>query len=308
MISFRFHIVSLTAVFLALAIGIGIGATVVDQATVDTIEGQLRNVERRANETNQRNDALQSDLDQWQRFGEEGALELVRGRLDMPVLLVGIQGVDREPVDALRQALAAAGGQVQGTVWFTSKLKLENPEDVQALQGILGVTAARPDTLRRTLAGRLVAGWTPESGPSLLPALRDAKFLDYEAPEGAPVDPALVGAPGTYFVVISDADPELPNDQIAVPFTMALAERMPGRVLAAEPATPATDERPAARGAFLAPLRADANLAARLSSVDNLEDVKGRIAAVLALDALADGKTGHFGVGSGTRSLPEPSP
>jgi hypothetical protein len=310
MISFRFHIVSLTAVFLALAIGIGIGATVVDQATVDTIRSQLRNVERRADATNQRNDALQSDLDQWRRFGDDGALELVRGRLDIPVLLVGVQGVDRELVDALRQSVAAAGGRLQGTVWLTSKLQLDNPEDVQALQAILGVTAARPDTLRRTLAGRLAAGWTPESAPSVLPALRDADFVDFEAPESATVDLNLIGAPGTFFVVVSDADPDLPNDQVAVPFVTALAERVVNHIVAVEPGRAATDERPAQRAVFLAPLRADGSIAARISTVDNLEDIRGRIATVLALDALSDAqpRTGHFGVGSGTRALPEPSP
>ena len=308
MISFRFHIVSITAVFLALAIGIGIGATVVDQATVETIEEQLRNVSRRADATNRENDALQADLDQWRRFGTDGALELVRGRLDVPVVIVGVQGIDREPVDALRQSLTAAGAQVQGAIWFTNKLELDSPEDVQALQGILGVTATRPDILRRTTAARLATGFVPEGDPTVLPSLRDARFIDYEAPEGPPVDIAAIGAPGTYFVVVSAAVADLPNDQVALPFVTALASALPNRVLAAEAGRPASGDEPAVRAVFLERLRSNAELTARLSTVDNLEDVRGRIAAVLALDALADGKTGHYGVADGTRALPEPSP
>ena len=44
MINFRFHLVSLTAVFLALGIGIAVGATVVDRATVDFLETRLKGV------------------------------------------------------------------------------------------------------------------------------------------------------------------------------------------------------------------------------------------------------------------------
>src|ERR687893_1776051 len=109
MISFRFHIVSLTAVFLALAIGIAVGASVVDRATVDTIEDQLRGVQRRAEATNRENDELRSRLGQWDRFGEQGGEELVRGRLqNVPVLLVTVQGIDRKPIEDIRSALVAA--------------------------------------------------------------------------------------------------------------------------------------------------------------------------------------------------------
>jgi hypothetical protein len=52
----------------------------------------------------------------------------------------------------------------------------------------------------------------------------------------------------------------------------------------------------------------DSATANRLSSVDNLEDVRGRIAAVLAIAALTEGKTGHYGVGRGAeRLVPEVS-
>jgi hypothetical protein len=57
---------------------------------------------------------------------------------------------------------------------------------------------------------------------------------------------------------------------------------------------------------FLKPLLADSAVGNRLSSVDNLEDVRGRIAAVMALAALSEGKTGHYGVGPGAeRIVPE---
>ena len=311
MISFRFHIVSLTAVFLALAIGIAVGASVVDRATVDTIEDQLRGVQRRAEATNRENDELRSRLGQWDRFGEQGGEELVRRRLqNIPVVLVTVQGIDRKPIEDLRSALVTSGARFQGTVSFSSKLKLENPADARTLQEVLGVEGGRADALRRTAGTRLADGFAGSgAGVGLLAPLRDAGFVDYEPPSGGPVDLGTVPAPGTYFIVVSTPAPDLPNDQVALPFTTTLARAAPSRVLAAEPGQAAQGEDPEIRAIFLRALRDDPDVSGRLSTLDNLEDVRGRIAAVLAVAALADGKTGHFGVGRGaTRLLPEPSP
>ena len=310
MVSFRFHIVSLTAVFLALAIGIAVGASVVDRFTLEQVEDTLRTVRARAEATNRENDDLREELGRWNRFGDQGAQELVRGRLrDVPVVVVTVQGVDRGPIDELRTALTAAGARLQGTVRFSSKLQLDNPNDVRGLQELIGTDAARPDALRRTTATRLAEGFAGTGpGVGLLSTLRDAGFVDYEPPGGAPVDVTAVPAPGSYFVVVSTALPDLPNDQVVLPFTTTLARALPSRVLAAEPGRDAQGNDPEVRAIFLRPLREDPDVSGRLSTVDNLEEVRGRIAAVLAVTALADGKTGHFGVGRGTRSLPEPSP
>ncbi len=81
MVNFRFHLVSLTAVFLAIAIGIAIGATVVDQATVDALQNRLRSVERGVQQTHGENDRLRQQLDGWARFAEEAEAEAVAERV-----------------------------------------------------------------------------------------------------------------------------------------------------------------------------------------------------------------------------------
>ena len=64
---------------------------------------------------------------------------------------------------------------------------------------------------------------------------------------------------------------------------------------------------PAQRAVFLHGIRADATLAGHMSTVDNLEDFRGRMATVLALLGLRFGRTGNYGVGAGAdRLLPEP--
>ncbi|MDQ3107403.1 MAG: copper transporter, partial [Actinomycetota bacterium] len=122
MVNFRFHLVSLTAVFLALAAGITIGAGVVDRATVDQIERRLEEVDGRREDTNRQNDELRSDLTRWGNFAEESGDRLVAGQLTgTPVVVVATNGVNRDLVNSVRSALVTAGAEIDGTIWFTGR-------------------------------------------------------------------------------------------------------------------------------------------------------------------------------------------
>ena len=307
MINFRFHLVSLTAIFLALGIGIAVGATVVDRATVDFLETRLKGVEARLDTTDTRNDKLSADLQRWSTFAQQARDESVAGRLDgVPVLVFGVQGMDRRPMDDLRQSLLAARAALRGTVWFTSKLRLEKPEDAAALAELLGVASRGGDPVRRSMINLLSAELAGQTATGLLAKLRDAAFVEIE-PAADGVDPAVPAAEGTRFVVASDGDAEVPNAQLALPFAGQLAGAARARVLAVEPGHDADGpRRPAVRAVFVGPLRANDQVSPLLSTVDDLEDFRGRFAAVYALRDLGTGKVGHYGVGPGAaRQVPE---
>jgi hypothetical protein len=306
MINFRYHLVSLTAVFLALAIGIAMGATVVDKATVDVLTGRLKRIEKQATATNDQNDALRADASRWRRFSDQGD-ELVRGELagGPPVLLVSVRGVDHGTIDALRRTLTTAGATLQGTVWFTGKFRLDKPEDVQALSTILGA-AAKPEVLRHAALVALAGAWSAGTGPGPLMALRDAGFVDFDPALPGQADLSAIPAAQTQYVVISGATPDVANDQVATPLVAELAHAAANVVLAAEPGRDAAPKVPAQRAVWLHSLRSDASVAGRLSTIDNVEDFRGRMAAVLALLGLRSGRVGSYGVGPGAdRLLPE---
>jgi len=62
MISFRFHVVSITAVFLAIAIGVVVGTTYVDGAVVDGLRNRIDSVEGNLDDRRAENDRLESEL------------------------------------------------------------------------------------------------------------------------------------------------------------------------------------------------------------------------------------------------------
>ena len=304
MINFRFHLVSLTAVFLALGIGIAVGASVVDRATVDLLETRLKGVERRLDATDTENADLRRQLGQWSNFTDQARDQAVAGRLEGgPVLVIGVQGIDRGPVEAFRQTLAAAGANVLGTVWFTSKVRLEKDEDASALADLLGVAPRGAEPVRRAMVSLLVGELSGQTATGLLGRLREAAFVEFEAPASGPVDLAALPLAEARFVVVSDGRAEVPNEQLAVPLTTQLAEGARARVLAAE-----AGERvegaplPEHRGVFVGLLRSG-SAAPLLSSVDNLEDWRGRFSAVFALRDLGKAKVGHSGAGPGAVRL-----
>jgi hypothetical protein len=310
MINFRFHLVSLTAVFLALALGIALGATVVDQKTVTTLRSQVNRVDRRLDGVEAENGRLRAQVGQWDAFGreEDGKGALVQGRLSgVHVLVIASRGTDADPLAKLRATLVGAGAALEGTVWFTSKLRLDpanpsNADDVRTLAGALG----KADGARQAALHRLATSWAgSDAGTASNPlqALVSDHFLDYEPTPTGGLPLSSIPQSNTMFVIASSAGAEVPNELVAVPFATELAQAAADRVLAVEPAheSPAKGQPPL-RAAFVGPLRQGPVTTGRLSTVDDLEDVRGRVASVLALLDLGRGKVGHYGLGPGAAS------
>src|SRR4029450_14121408 len=99
MINFRFHIVSLTAVLLALGIGLVLGTTFLDDALEETLKSQLNDLEASLDRARTRNDDLSSQLGAYRDEGEMLDQQLGERRYDGklqddPVLGVSTRGAD----------------------------------------------------------------------------------------------------------------------------------------------------------------------------------------------------------------------
>ena len=316
MINLRYHIVSLVAVFLALGMGIVMGTTVIDRVTVDALNGRLDDVQGAVNDMRAENRRLADQVKIGRDFADQTRDHLVERQLrGVPVLVVAVSGVDRKPVDALRQALITAQATVEGTVWFNPKMRLDADGDARALATALNVpvpqvlTPTGRESLRSAALARIVAPRERGAGEGgALAALTSAGFVGYEAPTPSTSGTAVpslasIPVPGTRYVVVSGAGAEVADDLVANPFIQTLAQS-PGRLVAAE----AGVETPGGRGVFVGLLRGDAALGTRLSTVDNLESPMGQAAAVLALRDLGVPRFGHFGVGPGAERLVPAAP
>lgn len=314
MINFRYHIVSLIAVFLALGIGVIIGTAVIDSAVVDRLESQQRGLERNIENVAGENDRLRGELsderETAERLAEEGSQRLLDGTLtDVPVISIAARQAETSGFEDLVSLLESADARHVGTLWLTERFDLDDEGERNDLAEVLTLPASLSVTTLRTAAiGRLADGLRPDLAPDpTVVALRDAGFVDYEAPEGVPDEELPAVEAGTRVVVA-----------LAGPATSAVSERLTGpllenlvQVAAGEAVVPVLAVA-ASLGeddelGLIAEVRDDDELSGLLSTVDNIDEFAGRLAAVLALADLGAQRTGHYGRADGAqRLLPAP--
>jgi len=317
MLNLRYHVVSLVAVFLALGIGVIMGVTVINRGIVDQLRNRLDSVEKSDRQTRKENDRLATQLHTWDRFVDQGRTELLADQLrGVPVLLVGVDGIDRKPVTDLRSSLVDAGATVEGTLWLNDKLNLRSQADATALAAALGIPEDTPDVVRASALSKLAAVLQGSGDPTgVIPALREAGVIDYEAPPSptsssssspttVPLGPGAIPLPGTRSIIVSGAGARLDDDTMTMPFVIQLA--LGGApIVAAE----AGQDTPGGRDVFVGLILQRPDTATHVSTVDNLESFIGQAAGVLALRDAGKQPPNHYGVGPGAqRLLPEPSP
>ena len=160
MINFRYHLVSLVAVFLALAIGIVAGSTVIKESILDSTQKNLDQAEKNLKDLESTNEKLNAALNQLKdrdkALADGGSAQLLANKLTgTPVLLVQPDGIDTQASAALMKAITDAGGVPAGTVTLSSRVTLTSPDDVAHLRDTLSLSTLDPDALRAELAARV---------------------------------------------------------------------------------------------------------------------------------------------------------
>jgi hypothetical protein len=126
-ISFRFHVVSITAVFLAIAIGVVVGSTYVDRAIVGNLERRIETVRGNLDDRLDETERLGGQLDDMNEYADASAAFAVSGRLeDDTALVLAVRGVDDEPVQRALDLAAQAGATAPGVLWVEPRWALED--------------------------------------------------------------------------------------------------------------------------------------------------------------------------------------
>jgi hypothetical protein len=312
LINLRYHIVSLTAVFLALAVGVLMGSTVLDRGTVALLEKSSSQLRGNLDTYRAENERFRDELGQWHRYGDELLPGQVAGRLKgRSVVLVDTNAVDDATRTGVRDVLTAAGAEYDGRVTFAAdRLRLTSDKDRSALAGQLQLTDSDPAVLQRALvdevSARLLRSAALPAAEKDFPgdpltALRQTNFitdLDLADPVKQPGQP--FPKPGTLLVVLgpSTAPPDPASEHFLVPLAGKLAVGSAQPVAAVEPTGPVS---------WVRGLRDNDLVSGKLSSIDNVDIAPGRLALVEALQQGLSGQPpGHYGTKPGaTRLLPE---
>ncbi len=310
MINFRFHLVSLIAVFLALGLGILVGSSVVDRAIVDNLEREINNVKSDSKQAKADLKVRDDNLSKLDDYVKKSAAYAVDERLiDVPVAVVAERGVDASITKATLTMLQEAGADVPGVLWLTDKWRLDNPDDLAKLQdaaNVSGNNATARAAALQLLARRLVQPQTTarRKTPDVLEPLRRAGFLEFTDGDRS----ALARFPrrAARVLMVTGTNSDLNGTDTVVPFVSALVAANAPAVVGEvyddhDGASPAPE-----RGASVAPIRGDSTLQQDVSTVDDLELAQGQVSAVIALEQLAGGTVGHYGYGQRASDGPLP--
>lgn len=311
MLSFRFHIVSLIAVFLALAIGIAVGSTFIDRAIVDSLQDRVDAVSANLDTRRAENDALSEQIDGLEDYVVDVAPWVVEDRLNgRSILVVAERGVEGEPVEATVDIMREAGADVPGIVWLEPGLALQTDEERQALADAFGFEAGDAALLQARLWRRLSADDPADAGDALA-LLVEAGLAEVDTAGGEAVEPSSLRlSSGTVVLVTGNESAISPTgEQVARAagvLTEASVAVMAGEVF--EPPTSADEEGAQRRGESLQPIVDDPLLSQTVSTDDALDLLRGRTSAVLVLDELAAGRVSHVGYGAGADGPVPPPP
>lgn len=317
MISLRQHLFSLIAVFVALAIGIAAGSTVVRGPLLDSTRARLESAEEVIAAERAENELLAAEVAQLDGWAVDGPEQLLEDALvDRAVLLVVAGDVDGDVVAGMIRSVRSAGGTLLGEVRIDPAVF--DPEAEARLVGALNGVAGDADAatsfgqeLARRL-GAVVDGVAVATEPVVATELLGEAFGDLED-EGLVdlLEAERSGIESERLDVVLVADRNLTNDptRVLTPvLEIADGDSEVGAVVVAEVGRVLEgNETPVP--SFVTLIRNDGRLRDEVATVDNAETFLGWITAVLAIGDVTRGEIGHFGFREGAdRSLPPAAP
>lgn len=310
MIDFRYHIVSLTAVFLALAVGIVLGTTALKGPILTDLRGQVTRLAADNRSLRQDVRTLKDQAGKQDSFAEEVAPTLLTGRLTgKTVTVMSGPGGDTKDRDALVADLGRAGATVVSRVRLAKDFT--DPKRSAELKGLVSQLLPAGVQIPESgdgaaQAGRLLAAVLTggSSQPPVGTAARLSVISGFQSLNLVAVDGEISQAADLAVILTvppeTGAEGKLRNAAM-VEFVKQFDTQARATVLGA--ATTDGD------GNVVAAVRSDDTVAKSLSTVDDVADAAGRIAVVLALAAETKGRSGQYGIGDGaTGRLPPLTP
>lgn len=318
MVDFRYHLVSIIAIFLALAVGIVVGTTALNGPVLDDLQGRVTGLTREKR-------ILEVDLRaaQQRSTDQERAVSLlspgvVGGRLaDSRVVLVSAPdapaGLAEDLVPLLRSADATVSLQVRLRPALFDPVNTALLTDLVARVALPGVEAPSGPPVDQALSqlSQVLVHRTGAPAPAaataqrVLAAYSAEDLIDVEGAAGAGGSLAVVLAAEPVREPAQPVDAKLATEQARalVGLGRTLDARSTGAVLAGSSAVATAA---AAEDSAVQVLRSDAGAADRVSTVDGADTAAGRLAVVLALAEQRAGRSGAYGSGPGAdAALPD---
>jgi hypothetical protein len=318
-IDFRYHLVSIVAVFLALAVGIVLGSTELRGAALSALDRTSSALSAKLNAADAENSALQQEVNGDRAFAQAAAPVLLAHLLDgQRVVVITAPGAPAGVVNGITTALGDAGATVSGQVALSAKFADTSASNLSLLDQLTqrvvpsGLTLANgtpQQQAAQVLASALVSSGSPSGGSgshagdsqaaqTILSSYSAGQFITVT---GQPAQGATLAVIVTPSSAPADGNSD-PANQAIVSLAQEFGTGSEGTVVAG----PSSGS---GQGSAISAVRSS-GAANSASTVDNADQVTGQIVVVQALHQQLNGhKPGSYGTQSDANSAgPSPAP
>jgi hypothetical protein len=305
-INFRYHVVSLTAVFLALAIGLVMGTAALNGPVSDSLRDQVAALNKDNSNKRDQNNQLLEQINRNQDFAKEIGPVLLGGKLnDRRIVVFALPGSD-DYADGIIDMLKVAGATVTAKVTVRDKffdpgsayellsLAQQSNRPTVPLEGLpLNSDGVETATAQLALAlyqrpGTLQASASDVT--TVLTAYSKDNFLTLS-------DKPVGGAEAA--VIISGAPPSDKDAAKKNASAVMLANQLS---ITGKPVVVAGIG--VGDGNLISAVRGDPTLVKKISTVDNASTVEGQVATGLAaIERIVQNRPGQYGLAAGASSM-----
>ncbi|HWF82522.1 MAG TPA: copper transporter [Streptosporangiaceae bacterium] len=324
MIDFRYHLVSIIAVFLALAVGIAVGAEAVSPNVASGLSKEAQNAAKRNSALFEQNGQLKQQISADDAFAQAASGALLGHLLvGQQVVLVTAAGADSGTVKGISTALTQAGATLTGTVALTPQFFDTDATTEETLTTVAGQLAptgvSTADNAGAQISGQQAAakviaaaimdkpGLTPVSSGQanrILTGFGDQGYLQVTNSSGGTSE---LAGPATLAVVVTPATTPAGASSLS-PENLALVYLTHYLQQSGNAAVLAGSLQGSGNGSAIDAVTSG-GVGVAVTTVDNADSVSGQIIVVQALRTVLD----HPGLpatayGVGPDAVPSPAP
>jgi hypothetical protein len=322
-IDFRYHLVSIVAVFLALAIGIVLGSTELQGPAYNLLDKTTSKLQNELGQVSSQRDAAQQQATEGAMYAQAVQPTVLRGLLTKQRLLIVTEpGAQSSVVSGISTAALAAGASITGQVNLATKFfdtsgttqdsLNQTTLDVAQAAGVqLDSSATYQQQAAQVIASEILTTAAASSDgkpPAADQATNAATMLQAYAASQFLSTTGQPASPATLAIVVTPQNPPPDGsadqvDQVLIPLVTELAAKSSATVVVGSSAG-------SGAGSPIAVLRSN-NVSSQVSTVDDADLVAGQTVAMQALAVgLAGGKAGSYGftANGATAIAPSPAP
>jgi hypothetical protein len=321
-IDFRYHLVSIVAVFLALAIGIVLGSTELQGNTIDVLRTSQNSLKNQLDQSNAERGVAQQQVANNQTFLTTAEPRLLANELPGDrIVLVTEPGASSTVISGVKQAALEGGATVTGQVAIQPKFNdlsgttqsslSQINSDLATADNTSLATPANEQTLDQQQAAQLIGtailatttagettGISTADATTLLGAYAQAGYIT--------ITPAVTNRATLAVIVTPDTAPADGQNDPGTQVLLAMAQEFAGESAATVVVGSAAGSSPA--GSPIAALRAS-SVASLVSTVDNADSIMGQVSTIWALaEQLRGQKPNSYGIYGASAVSPVPLP